>query len=45
MPDLTDQLLPRIKDHRIPELDLPAEFVQPHYQDSQSSIRRTASAL
>ena len=32
MPDLTDQLLPRIKDHRIPELDLPAEFVQPNYQ-------------
>lgn len=32
MPDLTAQLLPRLKDHRIPELALPAEFVQPNYQ-------------
>ena len=32
MPDLTAQLLPRLKDHRLPELALPAEFVQPNYQ-------------
>jgi len=32
MPDLTDQLLPRLKAHRIPGLDLPAEFIQPNYQ-------------
>jgi hypothetical protein len=31
MPDLTDQLLPRLQQYRIPELDLPEEFVQPNY--------------
>jgi hypothetical protein len=32
MPDLTDQLLPRIRSHRLPELDLPDEFIHPHYE-------------
>ena len=32
MPDLTDQLLPRIRSHRLPGLDLPDEFIHPHYE-------------
>ena len=32
MPDLTDQLMPKIQQHRLPELDLPEEFIQPNYQ-------------
>ena len=31
MPDLTPRLLPQLEAHRIPELDLPAEFIQPKY--------------
>jgi hypothetical protein len=31
MPDLTDQLMPRLRQHRLPELNLPEEFVQPNY--------------
>lgn len=31
MPDLTDQLMPRLRQHRLPELNLPEEFIQPNY--------------
>lgn len=32
MPDLTDQLLPRIRNHRLPGLNLPDEFIHPNYE-------------
>ncbi len=32
MTDLTPQLLPRLRSYKLPELDLPAEFIHPNYQ-------------
>lgn len=32
MPDLSDQFLPRLYAHRLPELDLGPEFTLPHYE-------------
>ncbi len=46
MPDLTDQLMPKIQQHRLPELDLPEEFIQPNYQGlSILNIPNTISTL
>ncbi len=49
MADLTDQLLPRIKDNRLPGLDLGAEFIYPDYAGGSvlnipSSISRIFAA-
>jgi predicted AlkP superfamily pyrophosphatase or phosphodiesterase len=33
MPDLTPQLLPRLENHQLSGLKLPAEFIAPKYQD------------
>lgn len=33
MPDLTPQLLPRLKNHQLPGLDLPSNFIAPKYED------------
>jgi hypothetical protein len=32
MPDLTDQLLPRLQRHRLPDLNLGEEFIHPFYE-------------
>jgi hypothetical protein len=32
MPDLTDQLLPRLRSHRLPGIDLPEDLIPPSYQ-------------
>jgi len=33
MPDLTNKLLPRLKNHHLPGLELPDEFIAPRYAD------------
>lgn len=42
MPDLTPQLLPRLKEHQLPGLDLPSDFIAPKYDD-QSILNIPAS--